>query len=129
MYFFFTNHHVEAIFKISRKLLFYWRKIGLFNPSEITQGKHSRYTFEDLVAIKTIKSLKDAGISTFKIKKVVAKLRKQFPDKINPLASKSLYVLGKEVIISDSKGSYNPLTGQGAYSTEVDHQFRLIPSS
>ncbi len=113
MVFFFTNQHVDSIFGISRKVLYYWRKIGLFSPSKVTSGHHARYTFEDLVAIRTIKSLRDAGISTFVIKQVVAKLKKQYPELTNPLASKSLYVVGKEVNVADRKGSYNPLTGQG----------------
>lgn len=113
MTFFFTNHHIESMFGVSRKVLFYWRKIGLLSPSKKTAGCHARYTFEDLVAIKTIRSLRDAGISTFKIKKIVAKLKEQYPDLTNPLASKSLYVVGKEVNVADQKAPYNPLTGQG----------------
>jgi hypothetical protein len=47
MNFFFTNLHIESIFTISRKILYYWRKIGLFSASERTPGSHSRDTFEE----------------------------------------------------------------------------------
>ena len=110
---FFSTLHIESIFDINRKVLFYWRKIGLFIPSIKSEGGHHRYSFSDLVALKTIKSLKDAGISTFRMKQVVRKLKTEYPESANPLAEKSLYVLGRGVIVVDKVMPYNVLTGQG----------------
>ncbi len=110
---FFSTSHIESLFDINRKVLFYWRKIGLFIPSIKSEGGHHRYSFSDLVALKTIKSLKDAGISTFQMKQVVRKLKIDYPESMTPLAEKSLYVVGKEVIVVDSIMPYNALSGQG----------------
>lgn len=109
------SKHIEKIFGITRKVLLYWRKIGLVNPSMRTDGGHYRYSFEDLVAIKTITNLNKAGISTFKIKKTIESLKKQFPDLESPLSQKSFCVIGKEIYVVDKKTDFNPLTGQYSF--------------
>ncbi len=116
----FLSHHVESILEIDRKTLWYWRKIGLFEPSEKpTDGGHYRYTFKDLVALKTICSIREAGISTFRLKHVANALRKLYPS-LNPLSEKSLYVVGTEVIVADGRVSFNPITGQGTF-IKIEH--------
>lgn len=113
--FYYTSKHIESFFGKSRKVLYYWRKIGLLSENIKTNGGHYRYKFIDLVAIKTIIKIKEAGISTYKIKKVVMKLKKDYLKLKIPLAEKSFYVLGKEIMAIDKKGSFNPLTGQCAF--------------
>jgi len=112
---YFTSKHVEAIFGIDRKVLLYWRKIGILNPQLTTPGGHFRYSFTDLAAVKTILMLNESGISTYKIKKMVEELKKQFPDITSPLTEKSFCVVGKEVLIVNRKGDYNPFTKQYSF--------------
>jgi DNA-binding transcriptional MerR regulator len=116
----YSSRHLESFFGISRKVLHYWRKIGLLSSGIKTKGGHYRYKFIDLVAIKTIIKIRDEGISTYKIKKVVMSLNKHFPALDVPLAEKSFYVLGKEVMATDKKGSFNPLTGQCTFIKNSD---------
>lgn len=118
--FYFSSKHVESLFGINRKVLYYWRKIGLLSNCIKTGGGHYRYKFIDLVAIKTIIKIRNAGISTYKIKRVVVKLKKDFPELSIPLAEKSFYILGKEVIAIDKKASFNPLTGQCTFIKNGD---------
>lgn len=120
MNFFFTSQHIESIFGVNRKVLSYWKKIGLITPSELTNGGHARYTFSDLVAIKAIISLQDAGISTNQIKKSVLALKKEFPNVHNVLAEKSLYVVGKEIIVADSAAGFNPVSKQCTFINNND---------
>lgn len=112
---YFTSKHIESMFSINRKVLLYWRKIGILNPGIKTDGGHYRYSFAELVAIKTIINLQDAGISTYKIKKTVEELKKQFPEIRSPLSEKSYCVFGKEVHVVDKKSDFNPLTGQYSF--------------
>lgn len=126
MNFFFTSQHIESIFGINRKVLFYWKKIGLVTPSELTNGGHARYTFSDLVAIKTVNALRDAGISTNQIKKSVVALRKEFPSAQNVLAKKSLYVVGKEIIVADSIAGFNPVSKQCTFINNHDMRAWVI---
>ncbi len=123
---FFTARHIESIFGITRKVLFYWKKIGLVNPSELTNGGHARYAFSDLVAIKTINALREAGISTNQIKKNVVALREEFPNIQNVLAEKSLYVVGKEIIVADSIAGFNPVSKQCTFINNNDMKAWVI---
>ncbi|MFZ5997445.1 MAG: MerR family transcriptional regulator [Nitrospirota bacterium] len=126
MNFFFTAQHIESIFGINRKVLFYWKKIGLITPSELTNGGHARYTFPDLVAIKAVKALRDAGISTNQIKKSILALKKEFPNAQNVLAEKSLYVIGKEIIVADSAIRFNPVSKQCTFINNNDMKAWVI---
>jgi len=51
----FRTRDVVDLLKISRRQLQYWAQTGLVEPSVKTPGGHSRYTFEDLVALKAAK--------------------------------------------------------------------------
>jgi len=126
--FYFTSKDIEIFFGISRKVLYYWRKIGIFEPKNYTKGNHHRYTFRDLVAIKTILELKEQGISTYKIKKFISEAKNIFPDIRTFLTEKKLYVIGNEIYISDSKMSFNPVNGQGTFITpkEIEKKVKTI---
>lgn len=118
--FYFTNHHIKTIFGISRKVLSYWRKIGLFSASLKTDGGHYRYSFSDMVALKTITELKDKGISTNQLKRISDKQRNEHIDIKTLFTEKSLYIIGKEIIIADKKMPFDPLTGQGTFLRNHD---------
>jgi DNA-binding transcriptional MerR regulator len=111
---YFTSSHIEAIFGINRKVLLYWRKIGILTPdlSRKSQGGHYRYSFTDLVAIKTIVRLNDAGASTYRIKKAVEEFKKEFPEVKSPLSEKSFYVIGNIPYVIEGSRDYNPVTRQ-----------------
>lgn len=112
----YMSRHVASILEIDRKKLHYWRKSGILKPSaDRTKGGHYQYTFRDLIAIKKIQALIEKGIGIGKLKMIVDNLNQRFPEIDIPLAEKSLYVLGEEVIIADEKMSFNPLTGQGTF--------------
>ena len=122
----YSSKHIESMFGVSRKRLYYWRKIRLLSNGIQTAGGHFRYKFIDLIAIKTIMLIKKAGISTYQIKKVALELRNQFPELELPLAEKSFYVLGKEVIVIDNNASFNPLTKQCTYIENSETKQQVI---
>lgn len=111
---YFTSSHVEAILGINRKVLLYWRKIGILSPdlSKKSQGGHYRYSFTDLVAIKTIIRLNEAGASTYRIKKAVQEFKKDFPEVSSPLSEKSFYVIGNVPYVIEGSRDYDPVTRQ-----------------
>jgi DNA-binding transcriptional MerR regulator len=70
---------VVQIVGISRRQLQYWSQTDLVVPSAKTPGGHSRYTFEDLVALKAAKRLIDVGVSVQRIRASIRALRKLLP--------------------------------------------------
>jgi len=111
---FFTSIHIEAILGINRKVLLYWRKIGLLvpDPSKKSKGGHYRYSFTDLVTIKTIIRLKKAGASTYRIKKAAEQLRRDALEIKSPLSEKSFCVINGVPCVVEGCRDYNPVTGQ-----------------
>jgi DNA-binding transcriptional MerR regulator len=111
---YFTSSHIEAILGINRKVLLYWRKIGILSPdlSKKSKGGHYRYSFTDLVTIKTILRLNEAGASTYRIKQAVQEFKKDFPEVKSPLSEKSFYVIGNVPYVIEGSRDYDPVTRQ-----------------
>jgi DNA-binding transcriptional MerR regulator len=89
MSFVFGRKAVIALVGISKMQLEHWDKSGIVKPSvKAGAGKGTRreYSFQDLVALKVSKRLREEGISLQKIRKALAWLRKNFPDVRQPLA-------------------------------------------
>ncbi|HEX9892020.1 MAG TPA: MerR family transcriptional regulator [Actinomycetota bacterium] len=69
---------VTDLLGISYRQLDYWDRIGLVKPSvRGAQGSGSQreYSFEDLLQLRVIKQLLDAGISLQKVRKAVEYIR------------------------------------------------------
>ncbi len=89
---------VRRIAGATQRQLTYWDMTGLLKPSGKGRG-HRRYTFPDVVAVKTVMALRGQGCSLQKIRRAVAHLRKQYPHDAGPdvLASLTLLTDGKTV--------------------------------
>jgi len=66
-------------FQFSGQQLYHWCKTVLFSGSEKKQGKHTRYSFEDLRILQDIKRLKEADISTQKKRTCYENVKEWFP--------------------------------------------------
>lgn len=108
----FTSRQAIQITGISQRQLAYWRKSGLITPSNQTSGGHSRYTFTDLIALKTIKRLIDAGISLQKIRKSIKALTNTLPLLKHPLSEMSLVATGDIILIFHEGAAFETLSGQ-----------------
>jgi DNA-binding transcriptional MerR regulator len=71
---------VQKIVGISYRQLDYWARTGLVRPSIRDaggSGTQRLYSFEDLVVLRTIKKLLDAGVSLQRIRRAIGFLRDQ----------------------------------------------------
>ena len=69
---------VQKIVRISYRQLDYWARTGLVRPSVRDaggSGTQRLYSFEDLVVLRTIKKLLDAGVSLQRIRRAIGFLR------------------------------------------------------
>jgi len=96
----------------SRQQLYYWRKLGIISPSPRTSGGHYRYHFDDLKILKTIRILRDAGLSTYRIRTSLQKIKKFFPDIENPLLECRILIFGRRMVFLHKGRAYDALTGQ-----------------
>ena len=100
------------ILQISRRQLQYWAQTGLAEPSAKTPGGHSRYTFEDLVALKAAKRLIDSGVSVQRIRASIGALRKILPTVERPLAELVLVATGDVVLVFRDGMAFDAVSGQ-----------------
>jgi DNA-binding transcriptional MerR regulator len=108
----FQTREVVEILQISRRQLQYWAQTGLVEPSAKTPGGHSRYTFEDLVALKAAKRLIDSGVSVQRIRASIGALRKILPTVVRPLAELVLVATGDVVLVFRNGLAFDAVSGQ-----------------
>lgn len=93
-----------ALTEVSARQLEHWAATGIVRPSiRAGAGKGSRreYSFQDLVALKLAKRLRDEGISLQKIRKSLAWLRRHFPEVSAPLAELRFLTNGVDLFVLD----------------------------
>jgi len=108
----FRTRDVVDLLKISRRQLQYWAQTGLVEPSAKSPGGHSRYSFEDLVALKAAKRLIDSGVSVQRIRASIGALRKLLPTVKRPLAELVLVATGDVVLAFREGTAFDAISGQ-----------------
>lgn len=78
--------------------LHYWDKSGFVKPSLSEAGKHSRYSFRDIVALRVAASLRDKGASLKSMRLMVNRLQ-AWEDLEEPIAQARLAVLNDDVVL------------------------------
>ena len=94
---------VEKVTGLTRRQLQYWSNTGLIEPETCSdeERKPNLWSFQSLVALRTISKLLDQKVSLQKIRKVLDYARMNWPDLENHLNELTFYVLnnGKEVLL------------------------------
>ena len=108
----YTCQQVVSITGLTRRQLTYWRKTGLIVPQLHTAGGHARYTFADLLALKTAKKLIGAGVSVQRLRKSITSLTNFLPSCTAPLTELSLVATGDMILVLHRETAFEALTGQ-----------------
>jgi DNA-binding transcriptional MerR regulator len=108
----FSTRQVCRITGLSARQLGYWRKTGLLSPAMQTRGGHARYSFVDLVSLKTASRLIGAGVSVQRIRQCLQSLSRFLPNTDTPLQELSLVATGDVVLVLRGGAAFDALTGQ-----------------
>ena len=95
----FSGKRTAEIVDITYRQLDYWARTDLVKPSmaEATgSGSRRRYSYRDLLELKVIKSLLDAGIRLEQVRKVFAYMRNQLGEDV---ASANLVIDGSNSVL------------------------------
>jgi DNA-binding transcriptional MerR regulator len=114
----FRGPQVCKIVGITYRQLDYWARTDLIRPSIADargSGTQRRYSYRDLVELKVIKNLLDAGVSLQLARKGIEYIRKNLGEDI---ASASLVMNGPKSVLARSDGEVIDLMrkGQGVLS-------------
>src|SRR5579872_133234 len=96
----FKMEEVAKLTGISVQRLRYWDRTGFVKPSLAEPGAYTvLYSFADVLTLRTIRKMLDAGIHLRKIRRVVAALNQLRPDLEQPLAGLALITDGESVFV------------------------------
>ena len=121
---FFITSEASRVTGVRHRTMDYWAKTKLLVPSIADAkgtGTDRRYSFDDLVALRVARELRDAGISTQKLRTVVKGL--QGKGWLNPLADCKLLMIGNHLHIVHSCMEVESLLnkpGQTVFAFMVD---------
>lgn len=95
----FSGRRTAEIVGISYRQLDYWARTDLIRPSLVDasgSGSRRRYSYRDLLELKVVKSLLDAGIKLEQVRQVFRFLRDQLGEDV---ASVNLVISGNQVLV------------------------------
>ncbi len=99
----FNTKQASQIVGASIRQVIHWDKVGLVKPSirsATGRGSGRLYSYIDLLALKTVESLREDGISLQKIQKCVRYIRKHLPDVRQPLGFCKLIAVGQTIYMA-----------------------------
>ncbi len=108
----YSRQQVVNVTGLTPRQLTYWRQTGLIIPTKQTNGGHARYTFTDLIALKTVKRLLEQGVSTQKIRKSIQALTSYLPQQSQPLSTLKLVATGDVVLVFHQGMVIDAISGQ-----------------
>ncbi len=114
---------VCSLVGITYRQLDYWARTGLIQPSVQSaqgSGTQRRYSFSDIVQLKVVKRLLDAGMSLKKIRSAMTILREQLESN-NPLNDVTLLSDGATIFAAHSPDEVVDVfqKGQGVFGIAV----------
>lgn len=109
---------VARLFNLAPSRLRYWDRTGFLSPSG-RRGRRRCYTFQDLVGVRTAKTLLDAGVPLQRVRRSIDSLRSLLPKVTRPLTELRISADGSSVVVRDAQGRFEPNTGQGVLDFDV----------
>lgn len=131
----YSGTQAAEIVGISYRRLDYWARTDLVRPSAVDasgSGSRRRYTYRDLLELKVVKQLLDAGITLTAIREVFSYLRDHVDTDIS---SAHIVINGSSVVLCDGDDLIDVMRhGQGVLNVlplsgvrdEVDRQIVSI---
>ncbi len=98
----YSGKRAAEIVGITYRQLDYWARTDLIRPSladAAGSGSRRRYSYQDLLELKVIKTLLDAGLRLESVREVFSYLRDQLGEDI---ASANLVINGKHSVVTNS---------------------------
>lgn len=122
----FNTKQAVGLTEVTKRQMEYWDQTGLVRPSvRPAAGRGSRrlYSYADLLALKTVKGLKEDGVSLQRVRKCVRYLRRYLRDVSRPLSFCTLVTDGETACLAEDEQTLLDTVrrpGQHAFRQIVD---------
>jgi tetratricopeptide (TPR) repeat protein len=113
----FDSKEVQRILGLTRNQLEYWDRLGLVSSRR--EGRNRFYDFKDLIGVRTVKQLVEAGVPIHRLRRALAALRENLSCAGRSLAELRILSNGKDVIVENAGSRLEPLSGQFVLNFET----------
>jgi len=93
-------------------------RTGVVSPTGRRRGRRA-YTFSDLIALRTAKTLLEQKVRLRDVTRAVQALKRSLPKVTRPLQELRIVSDGQRVVVRTQDGTFEPLTGQMLLDLEV----------
>ncbi len=114
----FTRAEIARLLGLTTARLRTLDKTGVVSPTGRRRGKRA-YTFADLIALRTAKTLLERNVRLRDVTRAVGALKRTLPRVTRPLAELRIVSDGHSVVVRTSDGAFEPLTGQMVLDFDV----------
>jgi tetratricopeptide (TPR) repeat protein len=94
-----------------------WVRAGFLEPARDADGE-LRFSFQDLVLLRTAKGLQEAHIAPARVKRALQKLKQQLPSG-RPLTAVAIGAEGNTIVVRDGRDRWDPEHGQQLFDFDV----------
>ena len=112
-----TTHEVGRALGLSDSRVGTCARAALLAPSR-GRGGRLRWSFQDLLLLRTAKELLDARIPSRRIRRMIASLRRQLPAD-RALSSVTIYADGRRAVAWDGTARWQPDSGQFLFNFDA----------
>ena len=113
----YSSRDVAKMLGLSDRQVRSYARAGFLTTRRGRRGEH-RFSFQDLVLLRTAKELTAARIPPGKICRSLLKLKDQLPTG-RPLSGVQIVAEGEDIIVRDGRSVWNPESGQALFDFEV----------
>ena len=106
----YTAKSVARMSGLSVRQVRSYARAGFLQSERSPQGGYL-FSFQDLVLLRSAKSLLSARVAPWKIVRALSRLKQQLPVD-RPLTGVQLSAEGADVVVHDGESAWNPLSGQ-----------------
>jgi tetratricopeptide (TPR) repeat protein len=113
----FTTRDAAKILDLPEQQIRACVRAGFLSPTR-GPGRRFRFTFQDLLLMKTTKGLLDSRVPLRRIRRMLASLKRQLPDD-RYLTSLTIFADGSRIVAWDGAARWQPDSGQFLFNFEV----------
>jgi tetratricopeptide (TPR) repeat protein len=120
----YTIRDVAQLLDLTESQVRGWVRSGFLDPRRGPRREY-RFSFQDLVLLRTARSLIQQSVPPARVKVVLQRLRAQLP-RGRPLTGVQIQVDGDQIVVNDGEQRWEPESGQARFDFEVAELARRV---
>jgi len=120
----FSAAEVAKILDLPDRRIRSFVRAGFLEPTR-TRAKGLQFSFQDLLFLKTAKTLLASRVPPKRILRILSSLKRQLPDERH-LSSIKIYADGRRVVVWDGKARWQPDSGQFLFNFDAKSVIRTV---